>query len=494
MLRQRKSYVPAKGQDIILERNTGRGVASRDYRTARNRGHRQKSAPTPFSAEAMRTRFLERLGLGRPELRAWAMYDWANSAFMTTVITAVFPQYFAKVAAAGLPPAVATARFAAATTIALATVALISPVLGAVADYGGTKKRMLARFMFLGVTATAAMFLIGRGQWLFAAALFVAGNIGIVGSFAFYDSLLPHIAATGEIDRVSTAGYALGYIGGGLLLALNLAWIEYPSWFGIRDAQMASRLSFVSVAVWWLVFSIPLFRKVPEPKGTGERKLRAREVLGVAFGQLGRTLHELRRYRQALLMLAAFLLYSDGINTIIRLSSVYGTEIGIGETDMILAFVLVQFVGIPCAFLFGALASRIGAKRAIFLSLVVYVLITIVGYRMHTAAQFYLLAFMVGTVQGGSQALSRSLFATMIPKERSSEFFAFFGVFEKFSGIIGPLVFFTVISLTGASRLAVLSVTAFFIVGAILLSMVNVAEGQRAVVQTVEGSQPIPSS
>jgi len=427
----------------------------------------------------MLTRWLTRLGLRTEEQRAWATYDWANSAFQCTIITAVFPVYFSSVAAADLPPAVATERFAASTTLALAIIAVLAPVLGAYADVAGARKRLLAMFLGIGVVSTAAMALIGRGDWLLAAVLFIVGNIAVNGSFVFYDSLLPHIANDSEMDRVSSAGYALGYFGGGVLLAVNLAWILKPEWFGLADAGVASRLSFLSVAVWWLVFAIPLFRKVPEPA------VRAVALPGVnpivaSIRQLAGTLRELRQYRQAFLMLVAFLIYNDGIGTIIRMAGPYGQEIGLPQEGLIAAFVMVQFVGIPFAFAFGRLAGRIGAKPSIFIALVVYVLISLVGYFMTTIWEFFLLSFMVATVQGGSQALSRSLFATMIPKHKSSEFFGFFGVFEKFAGIMGPLLFAATVRTTGSSRNAILSVIAFFVVGAILLWMVDVDEGKRA--------------
>jgi len=430
-------------------------------------------APKPLQ------RWLVKLGLRTEQQRAWAAYDWANSAFQCTIITAVFPVYFSSVAAADLPPAVATERFATSTTLALAIVAIISPVLGAYADFAGAKKRLLGMFLAIGVISTAAMVQIGRGDWLLAAVLFVVANIGVSGSFVFYDSLLPHVAEDAEMDRVSSAGYALGYLGGGVLLAVNLAWILEPQWFGLADAGVASRLSFLSVAVWWLVFAIPLFRKVPEPEVRSVAPAGMNPVIA-SFRQLAGTLRELRKYRQAFLMLVAFLIYNDGIGTIIRMAGPYGQEIGLPQQGLIAAFVMVQFVGIPFAYAFGRLAGRIGAKPSIFIALVVYVLISLVGYFMTTIWQFFLLSFMVATVQGGSQALSRSLFATMIPKEKSSEFFGFFGVFEKFAGIIGPLLFATTVRMTGSSRNAILSVIAFFVVGAILLWMVDVQEGQRA--------------
>jgi MFS transporter, UMF1 family len=437
-------------------------------------------------------RLLERIGLDRPETRAWAMYDWANSAFQCTIITAVFPVYYGSVAAAGLPGSTATARFATATTLALTIIALASPILGAYADFAGAKKRMLAWFMGIGVTATAAMFFIDHGEWRLALALFVVANIGISGSFVFYDSLLPHIASDKEMDRVSSAGYALGYLGGGLLLVLNLLWIMQPQLFGLRDAGVASRVSFLSVAVWWVAFSIPLFRRVSEPPVTPDAAaLAAGDLVRASFVQLGDTLREFRRYRQAGLMLLAFLIYNDGIGTIIRMAGIYGTELNLPQSALIGAIVMVQFVGIPFALLFGKLAGRIGAKQAIFFSLVIYVCISIIGYTMTAAWQFYLLAFLVGTVQGGSQALSRSLFATMIPRHKSSEFFGFFAVFEKFAGIFGPAVFAVTVSLTGSSRNAILSVIAFFVVGALLLARVDVEEGQRAAREpgTIEGAR-----
>ena len=409
------------------------------------------------------------------------MYDWANSAFMVTIVTAVFPIYFSSVAAADLEPATASFRFAVTTTVALTFVAVLAPVLGALADFAGIKKKMLGACVGLGVVATACMYFIQQGDWLLAALLFAFANIGVTSSLVFADSLLPHIASPAELDRVSTAGYALGYLGGGLLLVVNLAWIQAPEAFGLSGAELASRLSFVSVAIWWLGFSIPLFRKVPEPVRTLEADERAGEsAIRASFVRLGETLRELRGYRQAFVMLLAFLVYNDGIGTIIRMATTFGTEIGLAQGDLITAVVLVQFVGVPFAFVFGQLAARIGAKHAIFLSLVVYTVISVLAYGMTTATEFYALALLVGMVQGGSQALSRSLFASMVPRHKSAEFFGFFGVFEKFAGIVGPGVFAVMIALTGSSRGAILSLITFFVVGGLLLSRVDVEAGQEA--------------
>ena len=423
---------------------------------------------------------LESLGLHRPELRAWAMYDWALSGMQTVIMTAIFPIFFVKVAGADLPGSAATQQLARANTIAMLIVAIVSPILGAVADYSASKKRFLGVMTAIGSLACAAMFAIDRGDLGLAMVLYVVAMFGASACLVFYESLLPHIASTEEMDRVSTAGYAFGYLGGGLLVALNLAWIMKPAWFGLPEGTLPTRLAFVSVSIWWVLFAVPLFRRVAEPA----RKLESDEgpkanPLTVAIQRIGETLRELREYKQAFLMLVAFLIYNDGIQTIIKMATAYGTEIGIGEKDLIAAIMIVQFVGVPFAFLFGRLAGVIGAKASIFAGLVVYTLISILGYYMTTATHFYVLAGLVGLVQGGTQALSRSLFASMIPAHKSGEFFGFYSVFEKFAGIFGPLLFDIAISTTGSSRNAILSVIVFFIVGAIILSRVNVAEGQR---------------
>ena len=283
------------------------------------------------------------------------------------------------------------------------------------------------------------------------------------------------------MDRVSSAGYAIGYVGGGLLLAVSLLMIQRPAWFGIPNGEMAMRLSFLAAALWWLLFSIPLFRRVPEPPVPPElRRKPGESLVRVSVVRLGQTLREVKQYKQTLLFLIAFFIYNDGIGTIIRMASIYGTEIGIERGFLIGSLLLGQVVGVPFSFLFGMLAGKIGAKRAIFVALAVYFGISVFGYSMKTPRDFLIMAILVGTVQGGSQALSRSLFTTMIPKHKSSEFFAFFSVFEKFAGILGPAVFSLVITATGSSRGAILSLILFFFVGGLLLALVNVEKGQQA--------------
>jgi UMF1 family MFS transporter len=444
------------------------------------------------TAEALtstRPGLLNRLGLHRRELRAWAMYDWAASSVQTTIMVAVFPIYFIRVAGGNVPPEVANQHLATANAISVAIVALLSPVLGAIADYSGRKKQLLAVFLAVGVVSTGSMFFVGSGDLRLAEILYILSMSAVAGSYVFYESLLPHIASESEMDRVSTAGYAVGYLGGGVLLALNLAWIQKPEWFGLPSGEglsadertLPARLAFLSVAVWWMVFSIPLFRGVREPKRLLEIDETPRgSVVVHAFVRLRETFHELRGYRHAFLMLVAFLFYNDGISTIQKMAAAYATELNIPQDVVISAILIVQFLGIPFSFLFGMLAGRIGAKRAVFVGLLVYTGISILGYQMSTAMHFYLLAALVGMVQGGTQALSRSLFANMIPRHKSGEFFGFFSVFNKFAGIFGPLLFASVIGTTGSSRQAILSVIAFFAIGGILLAFVNVRVGEQA--------------
>lgn len=438
------------------------------------------------------TKLLDRLGLGRPELRAWAMYDWANSAFQTTIIAAVFPIYFASVVAADLPDADRTSRFAWATTIAIVIVALVAPLLGAVADYAAVKKKMLAAFLGFGAASTMAMYTLTRGDWILALVLFVIGNVGVAGSIVFYESLLPHLVGEDELDRVSSAGYAVGYLGGGLLLAVNLLMIQRPALFGIPDSAIAVRLSFATVGVWWLIFSIPLFRRVPEPARVLEPdETRSAGALRTGAKRLLETFRELRQYKQALLLLVAFLIYNDGIQTIIRMATIYGTSLGIDQTAMITALLITQFTGVPFAFLFGHAAGRVGPKPAVFIGLTVYAGITVLGYFMTTATHFFALAILVGMVQGGTQALSRSMFASMIPRHKSSEFFAFFGVFERYAGILGPLVFASMVEATGSSRNAILAVLVFFVAGGAILTLVDVESGRRSARAAQAGLTPV---
>lgn len=414
-------------------------------------------------------------GTYRSIANAWCMYDWGSSAFSTTVEAAVLPVYFESVVAADLPGNAPTIYWGYTNAISLAVAALLAPILGSIADYTGGKKRLLTIFALLGIVTTALMFLIDAGDWILALALFLLGSIGLGASYVFYDSLLPHVARAEDIDYVSSKGYALGYVGGGILLAVNILMIQVI-WAG---STLGPRISFLTVAIWWAVFSLPLLRQVPEPPantvGIGEGV----NPVAAGFTRVIQTFGEIRKYRQLFLFLLAFWLYNDGIGTIIKMATIYGAEIGIGMIDLIGALLMTQFVGIPFSLLFGKFSGKIGTKRAIILGLAWYALITIGGYFLSAPWQFWVLAFMVGMVQGGTQALSRSLFGLMAPKARSAEFFGFYDISSKFAGIVGPALFGLVGQLTGSSRLSIVALIIFFIAGIALLSRVDEQEGIR---------------
>jgi len=414
--------------------------------------------------------------LHRKIINAWCMYDWANSAFATTIMAALLPPYFSRVVAADLPNrAQASSIWGYAVSASMLVTAFLGPILGAIADYSGSKKRFMGGFLTIAVLFTGLLFFIGKGDWVGAMVFYVLASIGNAGANIFYDSLLPHVARPEEINQVSARGYAYGYVGGGLLLLINLIWYMKPQWFGFPDANTAVRASFLSVAVWWAVFSIPLFRQVPEPPATaGPERINS---VRAGFQRLVETFRELRRYRELFKFLLAFWLYADGIGTIIHMASIYGAEIGIGTGDLAGALLLMQIIAAPFSILFGVLPKRLGTKRSIYLALGVYTLISIAGYFMTQAWHFWVLAGLVGTVQGGSQALSRSLFGSMTPKTRSAEFFGFYDISSKFAGILGPFIFGVVGALAGSSRLSIVSLVFFFVVGALLLDRVNEKEG-----------------
>jgi MFS transporter, UMF1 family len=434
---------------------------------------------------------LERLGLHRPELRAWAMYEWATTGMWAVIVAAVFPIYYRSVLAAELGTR-ALSYFGYATTLGIALVAVVAPFLGAITDRTAVKKPLLAAFAALGVAGSGLLFFAQEGQWLLGLGFFVLVNIGANGSTVFYDALLPHIARSDEVDRVSTGAFAIGYLGAGLLLAFCLLMIQMPHLFGIPEGTLAVRLSFVAVAVWWGVFTIPLLLRVPEPPAEvipGEAV--ERSIARFAWRRIRTTLAELRSYRYAFIFLIAFLIYGDGIGTIIRMATAYGEELGIDQGHMIGAIVMVQFVGVPCSFFFGYLAGQIGTKNSLFVGLSVYVGVAVLGYFMTTAVHFWILAGMVALVQGGTQALSRSLYASLIPPYKSGELFGFYGVMDKFAGMVGPTVFGFVAATTGSGRLGILSIILFFLVGALVLWTVDVDEGRRIAREAQAQARPL---
>ena len=422
---------------------------------------------------------------------AWALYDVGNSAFFLVIVAAIFPVFYQELFVQSRTPAggaieeealkalrtQGASRLAFTAGIAMAAVALLGPVLGAIADRTAAKKRFLAVFAGLGVVSSALMFLIPPAGVGLASTLYALGTVGVAGSIVFYDALLPSVAREGELDRISAIGYAAGYLGSVVLLIFNVLLIRNPGRLGL-DIDVAVRLSFASVAVWWAAFTIPLLRRVPEPAAPAAA--REGNVILAAFRRLGRTFRMAGRYRQLALFLAAFWIYSDGIGTIIKMAAAFGHSLGVGMGDLMLALIVTQLVGVPCALAFGAAARRTGAKAGILAGLVVYLLICVGAAFMSRTWHFYALAIGVGLVQGGTQALSRSLFASMTPPARSAEFFGFFSTVEKFAGILGPLLLGVLWSGGGDPRRGILAIGAFFAIGALLLWKVDVAAGRRA--------------
>ncbi|GAA0490577.1 MFS transporter [Salinibacillus aidingensis] len=410
-------------------------------------------------------------------IRSWMLYDWANSAFATTMMAAVLPVFYSDYYASNLSDQTATSYWAYTQSIAVLIVAILAPVLGAISDYSQAKKKFLRFFAYMGILASILFAVVGEGQYLFASILMVIASVGFSGGNVFYDAFLPEIADKEQIDKVSTSGFAFGYIGGGVLLAINILMIQKYEWFGFPDIAAATKTALISVGIWWFVFSLPLFKNLKEEKR--QKRKRDESFIVIGFRRVGHTFRSLRHFKQLFIFLIAFWLFNDGISTIIRMATIYGREIGIGQSDLIIALLMTQFVGIPCTFLFGWFSKKIHPKQALTLALLVYVAIVILGYFMTSALHFYLLAICVGFVQGGAQALSRSIFGRMVPRQKEAEFYGFYGISSKFAAIVGPFVFGLVGQLTGSSRLGILALLVFFIVGILLLQMVNIEKGER---------------
>ena len=415
----------------------------------------------------------------------WAMYDWANSAFATTVMAAFFPVLFKQFWSAGADPVVSTAKLGLANSIAGIAVALCAPVLGAIADRGGLKKKLLFFFAFIGVVMTSSLYLVSKGNWQMAVALYIFAVIGFSGGNIFYDSLLPLVASEKKLDLVSAFGFSLGYLGGGILFALNIWMILRPDLFGLTNAAKAVKFSFLSVGIWWFVFSIPILLFVKEPPP--EEKKPVFRVVREGFEQLQRTFQEIRHLKTIFLFLIAYWLYMDGVDTIIRMAVDYGMSIGFKPKDLLLALLITQFVGFPSAIGFGYLGGKIGTKRSILIAVVIYLFVSIWGAFMEDKREFYILAITIGFVQGGIQALSRSFYAKIIPTGKSAEYFGFYNMIGKFSIILGPVLIGAVALMAQsmgyeghiASRISISSVSVLFITGGLLFYFVDEEKGKR---------------
>ena len=415
-------------------------------------------------------RFFSSIGPARRAVISWALYDWANSVFAVTVMAAFFPLFLKQYWSAGSDATTSTLQLGVANSAASIVVAVLSPALGAIADCGSAKKKYLAAFTALAIVATAALPLVARGDWPLAVALFVVGSIGFSAANIFYDSLLVEVARDEHLHYVSALGYSLGYLGGGLLFALNVMMTLWPQHFGLDGSAQAVRVSFVLVAAWWALFTIPLLLFVTETRSA--HRLRGRAAVAAGLRQLAVTFRQLRRLRAVWLFLLAYWCYIDGVHTIARMAVDYGMALGFDPNSLIVALLVTQFVGFPAALAFGYAGERLGAKPAIFAGIAVYGGATVWSYYMTEVWEFYALAVTIGLVQGGVQSLSRSFYARIIPAGQAGEFFGFYNMLGKFAAVLGPVLVGVAGALTGSPRLAILAIMLLFIAGALLLSFV----------------------
>jgi len=405
--------------------------------------------------------------LFRRPVVAWALYDWANSAFATTVMAGFFPVFFKQYWSIGTEAAVSTFRLGMTNGIGSFLLAILAPLLGAMADRGGARIRMLAAFTLLGAAMTAGLYLVAQGDWVAAAVVYALASFGFSGGVIFNDSLLVDVAEPREFDLVSAYGYSLGYAGGGLLLAVNVFMISQPQTFGLAGAADAVRLAFPMVAAWWILFALPSLFWIREQ--TPARQLPALAATRAGWRELRATIGEVRRYRPLVWFLLAYWMYIDGVNTIIKMAVDYGLSLGFPQQSLIAALLLTQFVAFPAALAFGWLGGRLGAKTGILIAIAVYVVATVAAFWMRNVTHFYLLAATVGLVQGGIQSLSRSYFAQLVPEGKQGEFFGFYNMMGKFAAVLGPILVGVTALVSGSTRAGMLSLILLFAGGAVLL-------------------------
>ena len=409
--------------------------------------------------------------LKRKKVISWALYDWANSAFATTVMAGFFPLFFKSFWAADLSPAESTAVIGTTNSLAGLFIMLLAPILGAYSDLGKLKKKFLALFALLGVLSTGYLYFIPQGDWVIAASLYALAVVGFSGGNIFYDSLIVSVSKQEQRHKVSSLGFSMGYLGGGLLFVVNVLMYLNPAWFGLSSQSEAILWSFLSVAIWWVVFSLPLFMSVEE-KSNAEISKGLFEKITEAFKAVASTLREIKKHKRVAIFLIAYWLYIDGVDTIVRMAIAYGSDIGLDASSMITALLLTQFVGFPATLVFGIFADKIGFKKILTIGISIYILISFYAYYMSTALEFYILAGTVGLVQGGIQAISRSFFSNIIPMNKEAQFFGFYNLVGKSAVFLGPVLVSWVALISGNPRFGILSLLFLFVPGLVLLWMV----------------------
>ena len=411
------------------------------------------------------------------EIISWSLYDWANSTFSTTVMAGFFPLFFKQYWSTATDVTVSTWYLGLANSAASVLVASLAPFLGAIADKASVKKKLLIFFAFIGVISTGSLSIVSQGQWKIAIIFYVIASIGFMSANIFYDSLLPSVASYQKRDFVSSLGYALGYIGGAILFLINVTMYLNPKFYGITDAATAIKLSFLTVAIWWAIFSIPILIFVKEP--SVQNDLGVIKSIKLGWSQLVNTMQSIRELKIVTTFLIAYWLYIDGVDTMIRMSVDYGTSLGFSSSSLITALLMVQFIAFPATLAYSWFAGKIGIKNGILVGIIGYAMISILGSMVSREWHFYALAALIACFQGGIQALSRSLYSKIIPESRSAEFFGFYNMFGKFAAIIGPPLMGYIGLITGNPRYGILSIIILFIFGGYFLIKVDVEEGER---------------
>ena len=412
------------------------------------------------------------------QIFSWSMYDWANSAFATTVMAGLFPLFYKEFWNTGIASGDVSFRLGAINSMASLIVAVSAPLLGAMADQAGSKKKYLLFFASMGIVMTGLLYLAAQGEWLIASLLYVIALVGFSGGNIFYDALLVNVSNKNNIDIISGLGFALGYLGGGILFAINVWMVNAPATFGLDGATQAVRVSFLMVAVWWAVFSIPIFLFVKEEQ-TNVKK-HGLGLLRLAWQKLRGTLGRVASFKIVVIFLLGYWFYIDGVDTVVRMAVDYGMSLGLDSKKLIIALLLAQFVGFPSALLFGYLGKWLGPKTGIYIGLVFYIIIIFWAMGISSNREFYILAICIGLVQGGVQALSRSLYVRIIPQQYAGEFFGFYNIFGKFAAVLGPILMGMVTMLSGDPRKGLLVIIMLFIIGGVFLYFVDYKEHNTA--------------
>lgn len=396
--------------------------------------------------------------------KSWIFYDWANSAYSVVITAAILPIFFKTLAKnGGVSPNIADSYWGYANSIATLIVAILAPILGTVGDYKGKKMQLFKFFFILGALSTAALSF--TNQWMALLIIYMVTVIGFSSANIFYDAFLIDVTTEEKMDTVSSYGFALGYIGGSTIpFIISISLVLFGSKIGI-SSSLAVKISFMLTAIWWIIFSIPMLRNVKQIYYIEKEENTIKE----SFLRLYNTFMNIRQYKKVFIFLLAYFFYIDGVNTIIKMSTVYGDSVGVGSNSLLLALLMTQIVAFPFAIIYGKLAKKVGTRAMLLVGIAIYIVICFVGYNMKSAVEFWILAFLVATSQGGIQALSRSYFGKMIPKEKANEFFGFYDIFGKFAAIMGPALYAMFSQITGHSRYGVLSVMLLFVIGGAIM-------------------------